>query len=155
MLWSAVTFAGVGQMCKIDGKMDKTLYKEILQDDLEQIIQYSSKKLGFCLEKIIFQQDNPKHTSNLIKEYLQDQSYQVMEWLAQSPDLIPIENMWSLLKRMLNDYDMAPKGMNNIYERVTDIWYHQITPEDFQRIIESMPRRIEACLKTKGKWTKY
>lgn len=78
-----------------------------------------------------------------------------MEWLAQSPDLIPIENMWSLLKRMLNDYDMAPKGMNNIYERVTDIWYHQITPEDFQRIIESMPRRIEACLKTKGKWTKY
>jgi transposase len=35
MLWSAITYAGVGWMCKIDGNMDKTLYKEILEDELE------------------------------------------------------------------------------------------------------------------------
>ncbi|KAG1367341.1 hypothetical protein G6F61_012995 [Rhizopus arrhizus] len=27
--------------------------------------------------------------------------------------------MWSLLKRRLNDYETAPKGMNELYERVT------------------------------------
>jgi hypothetical protein len=30
MLWSAVTYAGVGWRCKINVKMDKTLYKETL-----------------------------------------------------------------------------------------------------------------------------
>ncbi|KAG0803038.1 hypothetical protein G6F60_014095 [Rhizopus arrhizus] len=35
MLWSAITYAGVGWMCKINGNMDKELYKEILEDKLE------------------------------------------------------------------------------------------------------------------------
>ncbi|EIE92328.1 hypothetical protein RO3G_17199 [Rhizopus delemar RA 99-880] len=31
--------------------------------------------------------------------------------------------MWSLLKRRLNDYETAPKGMNELYERC-----HKIVP---------------------------
>jgi hypothetical protein len=34
MLWSAITYARVGWMCKINGNMDKALYKEILEDEL-------------------------------------------------------------------------------------------------------------------------
>ncbi|KAG1537374.1 hypothetical protein G6F49_012793 [Rhizopus delemar] len=46
MLWSTITYAGVGWMCKIDGNMDKTLYKEILEDELERTIEYGTNKLG-------------------------------------------------------------------------------------------------------------
>ncbi|KAG0972709.1 hypothetical protein G6F28_013873 [Rhizopus arrhizus] len=46
MLWSAITYAGVGWMCKINGNMDKTLYKEILEDELERTIEYGTNKLG-------------------------------------------------------------------------------------------------------------
>ncbi|KAK4521097.1 uncharacterized protein ATC70_013041 [Mucor velutinosus] len=156
MFWSAITYAGVGWMCKINGNMDKALYKETLQDELEQTIAFSVEKLGFSREQVIFQQDNdPKHTSNLVKEYLQKQPYQVMEWPPQSPDLNPIENMWALLKRRLNEYETATKGMNELYERVTEIWYDQMKPEECQKVRESMPRRIAAVLKVKGKWTKY
>jgi transposase len=156
MLWSAITYAGVGWMCKIDGNMDKTLYKEILEDELEQTIAISTDKLCFRRDQVIFQQDNdPKHTSKLVTNYLQDQSYQVMQWPPQSPDLNPIENMWALLKRRLNDYETATKGMNELYERVTEVWYDQMKPEECQKVIESMPRRIQAVIKAKGKWTKY
>ncbi|KAG0820583.1 hypothetical protein G6F19_012385 [Rhizopus arrhizus] len=83
-------------------------------------IEYGVSKLGFERHQVIFQHDNdPKHTSKVVKEYLQKQSYTVLQWPAQSPDLNPIENMWSLLKRRLNDYETAPKGMNELYERVT------------------------------------
>ncbi|KAG1035707.1 hypothetical protein G6F43_013185 [Rhizopus delemar] len=72
-------------------------------------------------------------TSKLVKEYLKEQSYNILEWPAQSPDLNPIENMWSLLKRRLNDYETAPKGMNELYERVTKVWYDLMKPEECQK----------------------
>ncbi|KAG1029711.1 hypothetical protein G6F43_014000 [Rhizopus delemar] len=63
MLWSAITYAGVGWMCKINGNMDKTLYKEILEDELERTIEYGTNKLGLERHQVIFQHDSdPKHT---------------------------------------------------------------------------------------------
>jgi transposase len=156
MLWSAITYAGVGWLCKIDGNMDKTLYKEILEDDLDKTIEFCREKLGFRRDQMYFQQDNdPKHTSNLVKDYLKHQSYNTMDWPAQSPDLNPIENMWALLKRRLNEYETAPKGMNELNERVTDIWYNTMAIAECKKVIDSMPRRIKARIRAKGKWTKY
>ncbi|KAG0907402.1 hypothetical protein G6F33_010608 [Rhizopus arrhizus] len=156
MLWSAITYAGVGWMCKINVNMDKELYKEILEDELERTIEYGVNRLGFERHQVIFQHDNdPKHTSKVVKEYLQKQSYTVLQWPAQSPDLNPIENMWSLLKRRLNDYETAPKGMNELYERVTKVWCDLMKPEECQKVIESMPQRIHKCIQNKGRWTDY
>ncbi|KAG1033131.1 hypothetical protein G6F43_013626 [Rhizopus delemar] len=96
--------------------MDKALYKEILEDELERTIEFSIDKLGLERHQAIFQHDNdPKHTSKLVKEYLKEQSYSILEWPTQSLDLNPIENMWSLLKRRLADYETAPKGRNELY----------------------------------------
>ena len=72
-----------------------------------------------------------------------------------SPDLNPIENMWSLLKNRLNSFDSAPKGLEELNERVTDVWYNQIKQKECQNVINSMPKRIQACIRAKGKWTKY
>ncbi|KAG1369061.1 hypothetical protein G6F61_012655 [Rhizopus arrhizus] len=156
MLWSAINYAGVGWMCKINGNMNKELYKEILEDELERTIEYGVSKLGFERHQVIFQHDNdPKHTSKVVKEYLQRQSHNFLQWPAQSPDLNPIENMWSLLKRRLNDYETAPKGMNELYERVTKVWYDLMKPEECQKVIESMPQRIRKCIQNKGRWTDY
>ncbi|KAG1578082.1 hypothetical protein G6F48_012220 [Rhizopus delemar] len=108
----------------------------ILEDELERTIEYGTNKLGLERHQMIFQHDNdPKHTSKLVKEYLKVQSYNILEWPAQSPDLNPIENMWSLLKRRLNDYETAPKGMNELYERVTKVWYDLMKPEECQTVI--------------------
>lgn len=60
MLWGCMTAEGVGYACRIDGRMDSTLYTSILSDELIQTINY----YGLDKSRTIFQQDNdPKHTS--------------------------------------------------------------------------------------------
>ena len=45
------------------------------------------------LKNYKFQQDNdPKHTSQHTKEYLQENGVNVIAWPSQSPDFNPIEN---------------------------------------------------------------
>lgn len=40
----------------------------------------------------VFQHDNdPKHTSRMVKAYLLESSVAVLDWPAQSPDLNPIK----------------------------------------------------------------
>ncbi len=156
MFWSAISYAGVGWICKIDGTMDLYLYKDILDEDLNKMIDFTCEKLRLRRNQIHFQQDNDsKHTSNIVMDYLAAQEYQVMEWPAQSPDLNPIENMWRLLKIRLNEHDTPPKSMNELYERVVHIWYNVITVEECRKVIDTMPRRIEECIKARGYWTSY
>ena len=104
---------------------------------------------------MIFQHDNdPKLTSNVAQDFLLHQEYDVLQWASQSPDLNPIEHIWALLKRRLNSYETAPKGMNELWERVQECWAN-ISVEDCRKVIDTMPERCEAVRKSKGLWTKY
>ena len=102
-----------------------------------------------------FMQDNdPKHTSNLATKFFNDQDINVLDWPAQSPDISPIENLWDLLKIMVNDHEHPPSGVFELWERAAEKW-GEITEEQCQALIESMPRRLEAVIKAKGGNTKY
>ena len=41
----------------------------------------------------------PKHTSKVVAKWLKDNKVKVLEWLSQSPDINPIENVWAELKK--------------------------------------------------------
>ena len=42
----------------------------------------------------VFQEDNdPKHTSKVVKGFMQDRDISRMDWPACSPDMNPIENI--------------------------------------------------------------
>jgi hypothetical protein len=44
--------------------------------------------------------------------------------------------------------------MLELWERVQELW-DKVTEEECQRLIESMPRRMQTCIKAKGGPTKY
>lgn len=151
MMWGCMLWDGPGFATKIEGKMDADLYVQILEEELQQSLEYYSK----TLEDIIFQQDNdPKHTSKKAKKCLEELGFLVMKWPAQSADLNPIEHLWHLLKRRLGEYDYPPSSIHQLWERVQVEW-EKISAAECQSLIESMPRRIEAVLKAKGGYTKY
>ena len=105
--------------------------------------------------EIVFQQDgDSKHTAKIVKDWLNTQSFQKMQWPAQSPDLNPIENLLALLKKRLAGYDNAPKTLDELWSRVRTEWSN--IPHDLiEKLVESMPRRINSVIKAKGLWTKY
>lgn len=151
MVWGCFTAKGPGFLCKIEERMDQYLYLSILEDELAKTIDYYS----LDPEKIIFQQDNdPKHTAKSVIEYLSNQSFDLMIWPPQSPDLNPIENIWAYLKGRLNTYDSPPNGLLQLWERIETEW-NKISKEFCLKLIESMPERMKAVLKVKGRWTKY
>lgn len=151
MVWGCMTPQGVGYMCKIDGRMDAELYTRILQDDLLATVEF----YGLDREELIFQQDNdPKHTSCKASKWFKDNNINVLKWPAQSPDLNPIEHLWSHLKRQLAASEAPPAGIHELWDQVQAEW-EKIPPEVCVGLIESMPRRIKAVIKAKGGNTKY
>jgi transposase len=151
MVWGCMGWNGVGILSEVEGKMDAKQYVNILQEGLVESIQ----KLEVPEEKVIFQQDNdPKHTSKLASNWFEEQGIPLLDWPAQSPDLNPIEHLWNLLKRDINGYEMPASGVWELWERAEVEW-GKIRPEECQKLIESMPRRLEAVIKAKGGHTKY
>ena len=67
------------------------------------------------------QQDNdPKHTSKVAKEFLANNVPKVMDWPSCSPDFNPIENLWTIVKS--NVEKRLPKNLNSLKEFMTEEW---------------------------------
>jgi hypothetical protein len=151
MMWGCMGWDGVGYASKIDGRMDGDLYMAILEDELQQTIDYYDKSV----DDIIFQQDNdPKHTSKKVQKWFEDHGFTVLKWPAQSPDLNPIEHLWNYLKRRLAEYEEPASSVGELWDRVQKLW-EEIPKEECQKLIESMPRRLAAVIRAKGGYTKY
>ncbi|GFV35846.1 transposable element Tcb2 transposase [Trichonephila clavipes] len=89
LVWGCMASNGVGKLCFVDGIMTARTYIDILRHNL----QSSAQKLGLGTS-FVFQQDNdPKHTSNLPREWLLYNSPRQLQTPPQSPDINPIENL--------------------------------------------------------------
>ena len=151
MVWGCMTNQWVGFACRIDGGMDAELGANILNNELQQTMQH----FGMQLENIIFQHDNdPKNTSRKAQKWLEDHHITTIKCPKQSPVLNPIEHLWDYLKRKLAEHNEPPQGMIELLERVKTEW--EKIPQDIcTKLIDTMPKRIEAKIKAKNGYTKY
>lgn len=148
MIWGCMAASGAGKLVFIDGRMDQFVYRNILEQNLME----SARQLNIESD-FVFQHDNdPKHTARSVKEWLSLNIPNVLEWPAQSPDINPIEHLWDHMDRQIRK--MSISNLNQLKSAIVNEWA-KIPPAVTRKLVESMPRRLQAVRNAKGNPTKY
>jgi DDE superfamily endonuclease len=98
MVWGCFMGGQKGDLVRINGILEQKQMKTILENHA------IPNRLRLGGARFIFQQDNdPKHTSKLCKNFLQskidDGTLCKLAWPSQSPDLNPLELIWDEVDR--------------------------------------------------------
>lgn len=147
MVWGCFSGHGVGPLFRINGIMNKEKYLNILETIM---LPYARQKFG---RAFTFQQDNdPKHTSGVVQQWFKRRRLDLLEWPSQSPDLNPIEHLWEELSRRLKN--RRARNLDEKFVQLQEEW-SKIPSSVIDSLIDSMPRRCQAVIDSRGYSTKY
>ena len=105
MVWGCRVRSGVGNLVFMESTMKKEDYFSILQQNVTPRVE----KLGLG-GNWMFQQDNePKHSSRIVKEWLLYRKPKVLDHPPQSPDNYPIEHLWEYVDKKLRELNISCK----------------------------------------------
>ncbi len=148
MLWGCFSAKGPGRLICVKERMNGAMYREILSENLLPSARALKMKRDW-----VFQHDNdPKYTARATKEWLRKKHFKVLEWLSQSPDLNPIENLWRELK-----VRVAQRQTQNItaLEEICMEEWAKITATVCENLVKTYRKRLTSVIANKGYTTKY
>lgn len=148
MVWGCFAAHGVGSLIMVDGIMEQVQFRDILSTYM-----LPSAENLFGMGEWIYQQDNdPKHTAIMTQNWFIEKACPIMEWPSQSPDLNPIENLWTILDNKCQNRN--PQNEAELLEMLQTAWY-DLAPEILDKLVCSMPRRCAAVIENDGYPCKY
>ena len=99
------------------------------------------------------------HDSRVVQEWLPWQAdVELLDWLPRAPDMNSIENMWSELKRTMQETwpVLLPRNSDDLWTLLSDAWGEFASSTRYIRsLIESMTRRMKSVVEAEGFWTSY
>ncbi len=93
-------------------------------------------------------------TQHVVKGWKRENDITNLPWLAQSPDLNLVENLWDILERKIRAHKPLPKNKEELWQTLQEEWL-KIDNHTIQNLIDSMPHRVAAVIENIGNPTKY
>src|SRR3569623_114602 len=84
-----------------------------------------------------------------MKKREKEEGFKVLDWPSQSPDLSPIENIWSHLKLQLKQRKVYPKTKEQLWGYVQEEWA-KLPPDLLLKLADSMPKRCQVVIAAHG-----
>ena len=149
--WGGMSYYGKTKLYIFTENMDRYLYVKILSTRLPADIPDI-----FGTRHWTFQQDgDPKHTSRLAQDWLTENVPNFIppeDWPANSPDQNIMEALWAILQDRV--YAREPRTVDALKRIIREEW-ENISLAELRRLVDSMPRRLQAIIDNDGGPTKY
>jgi transposase len=147
MVWAVIARDGVGRIHICNESVNAAYYQRILREEVP--LSKLMLQVGDCY----WVQDNASaHWARSTQAMLGELGLENVHHPPCSPDLNPIEHMWAIMKRKLNENPCT--SLADLETRIKDIWY-DMDEAVVRTVVESMPTRLEEVLKANGGYTRY
>ncbi|UYV84809.1 MPG [Cordylochernes scorpioides] len=145
MVWGAIAYDSRSPLLRIQGTMTAQRY-------VDDVLRPVTLPYLQGVPNALYQQDNARpHTARISQQALQD--VQMLPWPLYSPDLSPIEHVWDIIGRRLHALPQ-PRSEDELWQMVEREW--RAIPQDaICTLIDSLPRRVAACIAVRGGPTCY
>ncbi|GMT23124.1 hypothetical protein PFISCL1PPCAC_14421, partial [Pristionchus fissidentatus] len=147
MLWLGISNEGATEVRIMEPgeSIDAVKYVEIIRDYyLPAAAKYYG---GYC--RIVHDNATP-HTARYTKEALKEMGVEVLLWPAESPDMNPIELVFSDLKwKLKNSY--KPSNKAELVAAIRDYVATYLTREQCQRYVQRIHPAMDLVLAREGK----
>ena len=138
--------AGVGPLKIVEGNFDTKKYINTLET---HFLPYLDENPDLML-----QEDNaPCHKSWTSEAFKIEKGIRTLDWVPYSPDLNPIENLFSILKRKVAQ--RLPGNKSELIESIKEVWKNEIFNQYCKNLVLSMQNRIRSVIEANGGHTKY
>jgi len=115
-------------------------------------LPYARLRFGY---NFVYQDDNARlHTVRTVVSFIETEGIEHMDWPAVSPDMNPIENVWSEVTHTMDASANQLTNLAELRQAVIDAW--QALPlQTLATLIDSIPRPVQAVYDASGCHTKY
>jgi len=147
-IWGCFAAHEIGQAEIFEGDLNSRLYCRILEGNLKP-----TYKKFFPKGQWYFLQDNdPSHTSNAAKSWFHRNGVTVLDFPPWSPDLNPIENVWPVLQRAVDEHNATDEAE---LEAAIQAEWEALSPDFLAKLAHSMPKRLAEVIAHNGHKTHY
>ena len=153
MVWGCISPEGLHKLHIFDqGSVNGQRYREEVVPLIQQAAIEQQAGSIFQQQTQVMQDNARIHTARATLALFRDTSLVLMEWPANSPDLNPIENIWSLLKHRVGLH--FPTTREAVVTAIQAEWA-KLSASDIARCCQSMRQRCQAVIDAQGGHTKW